>query len=135
MSILFDGLCPLIQVFDMDASLHFYRDLLGFTVHMTSTPEPDGHVEWCRLKGPGNACLMLNTMFEREQRPHRPDPARVDAHRDTCFYIGCKDLDAAFRYLREKGLELKEPHVTSYGARQLYLKDPDGYNVCFQWSA
>jgi len=26
------GIAPLLQVFDMPTSLHFYRDVLGFTV-------------------------------------------------------------------------------------------------------
>ncbi len=30
MGITVRGLCPLIQVFDMPRSLHFYRDVLGF---------------------------------------------------------------------------------------------------------
>ncbi|HWA94538.1 MAG TPA: VOC family protein [Terracidiphilus sp.] len=131
----FDGLCTLIQVFDMKTSLAFYRDLLGFEVYMTATPAEDGHFDWCWLKGPGNADLMLNTMFEREQRPHRADPARVEAHHDTCFYIGCKDLEAAHKYLHERGVDLHGPTVTHYGAKQIYMKDPDGYSVCLQWSA
>ena len=32
-------------------------------------------------------------------------------------------------------LDLKEPKVAPYGMRQLYLTDPDGYGLCFQWPA
>lgn len=32
MAIHMRGLCPLIQVFDMDNSLHFYCELLGFEI-------------------------------------------------------------------------------------------------------
>jgi hypothetical protein len=44
-------------------------------------------------------------------------------------------VDAAYRYLVSKGLDLKEPTVASYGMKQLSLKDPDGYGICFQWPA
>jgi glyoxylase I family protein len=37
----FQGLTPMIEVFDMPASLHFYRDVLGFEVVTASGPVPD----------------------------------------------------------------------------------------------
>jgi glyoxylase I family protein len=42
------------------------------------------------------------------------------------------DPDAVYEYLRGKGVEVKPPKIAPYGMKQLYLKDPDGYNVCFQ---
>ena len=78
---------------------------------------------------------MLNNAYEADQRPPVPDPARVAAHGDTCLFFGCRDLDAAYQHLRAHGLDLKEPKVAPYGMRQLYLTDPDGYGLCFQWPA
>jgi glyoxylase I family protein len=51
------------------------------------------------------------------------------------FYFGCPDVDAAYIYLRDKGVELKPPKIAPYGMKQLYLLDPDGYNLRFQWRA
>jgi catechol 2,3-dioxygenase-like lactoylglutathione lyase family enzyme len=34
----------------MPTSLRFYRDLLGFEIHMSSDPEPDGHIDWVWLR-------------------------------------------------------------------------------------
>ena len=34
-----------------------------------------------------------------------------------------------------KGIALDAPQVAHYGMKQLYLKDPDGYTICFQWKA
>jgi glyoxylase I family protein len=79
--------------------------------------------------------LMLNTAYDEGQRPPVPDPARVAAHDDTCLYFGCEDLDSTYRYLRSQGVSAREPKVAPYGMKQLYLKDPDGYGVCFQWPA
>jgi uncharacterized glyoxalase superfamily protein PhnB len=60
------------------------------------------------------------------------DPARTMSHDDTTLYFGCPDVDAAYRHLRSHGLDVDVPKVSPYGMKQLYVKDPDGYNLCFQ---
>jgi glyoxylase I family protein len=42
------GLAPLLQVFDMPASIHFYRDILGFEVVTTSALGQ--HFDWALLR-------------------------------------------------------------------------------------
>ncbi len=130
------GLTPLLGVYDMPTSVRFYRDVLGFEVAMSSPNlgAPDQH-HWCLLRlGPCE--LMLNTAYEFDaERPVPPDPARVAAHGDTCVYIACPDVEAAWAQLTAKGLALEKPKVAPYGMKQLYLRDPDGFGVCFQWQA
>lgn len=127
------GMTPLFQVFDMPASIAFYRDVLLFEIVRTDgKPVPDN--DWVLLELRG-VQLMLNTAYEADARPAAPDPARIAAHDDTCLYFGCPDVDAAYAYLREKGIQLKPPKVAPYGMKQLYLHDPDGYRLCFQWKA
>jgi uncharacterized glyoxalase superfamily protein PhnB len=126
------GIAPLLQVFDMPAAFHFYRDVLGFKVSGTSQPGDD--CNWAGLKLNG-AELMLNTAYEADQRPPVPDPARVATHADTILFFGCEDLGAAYRHLRTHGLPVKEPKIAPYGMKQLYVTDPDGYGLCFQWPA
>lgn len=128
------GICPLLQVFDMPTSVHFYRDLLGFEIVSNSPPRSPNDFDWVWLKL-NSTELMLNTAYEFDSRPPAPDPTRIAAHDDTCLYIGCPNVDAAFKYLCDKGLELKGPKVAHYGMKQLYLKDPDGFGICFQWPA
>jgi catechol 2,3-dioxygenase-like lactoylglutathione lyase family enzyme len=132
MELKIDGLCPLLQVFDMPTSLAFYRDVLGFTV-ASRAPDRDD-CDWALLRL-GDSHLMLNTAYEADDRPPAPDPARVAAHRDTGLFFSCADVDAAYTYLREKGIEAGEPVVQGYGMKQVYLKDPDGYELCLQRSA
>lgn len=126
------GVAPLLQVYDMPTAIRFYRDLLGFTVANTSAPGDD--CDWCLLKLNG-AEVMLNTAYERDQRPSAPDPARIAAHNDVGLFFGCRDLDAAYLHLRDHGVSLQEPKVAPYGMKQLWFKDPDGYGLCFQWPA
>jgi glyoxylase I family protein len=130
MSIEVRGLAPLFQVFDMPESIRFYRDLLGFEVVHTSSP--GDHCDWALLRLDKSE-LMLNTRYEGDSRPPAPDPARIAAHDDICIYFGCPDVDAAYTHLVAKGVEVKEPTIAHYGMKQLYLSDPDGFNLCFQW--
>ena len=131
MSIEVRGVCVLLQVFDMPTSVRFYRDVLGFEVVQTSVREGD-QFDWGMLRL-GEATLMLNTAYEQEYRPPQPDKVLVAGHGDTCLYFGCPDVDAAYRHLLDHGVEVEEPKVAPYGMKQLYLRDPDGYALCFQW--
>jgi catechol 2,3-dioxygenase-like lactoylglutathione lyase family enzyme len=126
------GVCALILVFDMPTALAFYRDALGFEVKATSDDVAGDDVDWCYLKL-GDADLMLNGMYEAHERPTEPDRRRSAAHDDTCLYFACPDVDAAYRHLKTKGVDVQEPRVAPYGMKQLYVRDPDGYNLCFQW--
>jgi glyoxylase I family protein len=130
------GLTPLLQVYDMPASVRFYRDVLGFEV-AASSPNRGGadRFHWALLRL-GGAELMLNTAYEFDhERPFEPDRSRTAAHDDTGLYFSCPDLDAACQQLRGKGVAVKEPVVTGYGMKQMYLHDPDGYALCFQSAA
>ena len=127
----------LLSVYDMPTSVRFYRDLLGFEM-VSHSPHRGGDADrfhWCWLRL-GGAEVMLNTAYEfDEERPLPPDAARTAAHQDTTLYFGCPDVDAAYEELRAKGLEVQKPTVAPYGMKQMYLLDPDGYGICFQWEA
>ena len=122
----------LLQVFDMRKSVAFYCDVLGF--ELLQKHEPDGHLYWAMLKL-GGATIMLNSMYEDDDRPPAPDPQRAAVHRDTTLYFGCPDVSEAYEHLRAKGIDVKPPKVAYYGMKQLYLSDPDGYELCFQQPA
>lgn len=132
MTIALRGLCPLLQVFDMPTSLRFYRDILGLQEVAKSGEGDDVHWAWLRH---GSAEVMLNTAYDEGERPPAPDPARVASHADTCLFVGCEDLDAAYAYLVAQGVAARPPQVAPYGMRQLYASDPDGYGLCLQWRA
>ena len=132
MSLQVDGMAPLLQVFDMPASLAFYRDLLGFERVDGSGAGDASDWVWLRLHG---VDLMLNTAYESDNRPPSPDPMRIAAHRDAGLFFGCRDVDGAYAYLLANGLKPEPPKIQDYGMKQLYVTDPDGYVLCFQWNA
>ena len=131
---LFVGITPLISVFDMIESLTFYHELLGFQV-VSASPEvetPEGrfsHWMWLRL---GSADLMLNTLYDSGERPIEPVSTRIVAHGDTCLYIGCSEIDAAYEMLTARGLIATPPKVAPYGLKHFSAIDPDGYAIVFQ---
>ena len=127
------GLAPLLQVFDMPTSITFYCDVLGFRIVGTDGKAVPNN-DWVLLEL-GGFQVMLNTAYETDARPPAPDAVRIGAHEDTCIYFGCPDVDAAYTYLHEKRVKLDPPKVAPYGMKQLYLRDPDGFALCFQWRA
>ncbi len=129
------GLTLLLQVYDMPTSVRFYRDVLGFHIAATSPVLGEDRFHWALLRL-GEAELMLNTAYEFDHdRPPERDSARTAAHDDTGLFFGCPDVDAVYEELRGKGVTLEKPKVTGYGMKQLYIRDPDGYALCFQWPA
>lgn len=130
MSIEIRGMAPMLEVFDMPASLAFYRDILGFEVTGDSGQGDDSG--WVMLERDA-VTVMLNTQYEDGERPPEPDPLRTKNHSDTCLYFGSPDVDAVYEYLKDKVADIEPPSNAPYGMRQLYLRDPDGYNICFQW--
>lgn len=132
MTISVRGMIPLVQVFDMPASLRFYCDQLGF--ELVQSAGPPGDMGWAMLRL-GGVDLMLNTQYEASDRPPAPDPKRFAAHSDTALYFGCPDVDAAYEHLRAQGLPVKPPYITGYGFKAVDVTDPDGYHLSFHWQA
>ena len=118
-----DPAVPLLQVFDMPASLEFYCDVIGFQVL-------DKTAGWAMLRL-GGATLMLNTAYDDDKRPPSADPKRVKGHQDVSLYFEFLDLDGLHAHLRGKGCKVNPPAKTTYGLRQMSLRDPDGYELCF----
>ena len=132
MGIIVSGLETLLQVFDMPTSLAFYRDVIGFEVVQSAPPGDD--CDWCRLRL-GDVELMLNTQFEKLERPSTADHQRIANHGDTCLYFECPAIDAAYAHLKVSGIAVDPPVTREYGTRQLCVVDPDGYSLYFQWPA
>ena len=132
MAVQIRGMTPLLQVFDMATSLRFYCDVLGFKIVQTdaNTTAPNHNWVWLRLNG---IDLMLNTAYEYDARPPAADGNRVASHDDITLYFGVPDVEAVYAHLRSEGIDVQPPKVAPYGMKQLYLHDPDGFSLCFQW--
>lgn len=129
-----EGICPLLQVYDMPRSVQFYTEVLGFELetHSPIVRSQEGeyfHWAMLRLK---SATLMLNTAYDGGERPPQPDRSRVSTHGDTSLYFGCPDVDAVYGHIVRLGVNVREkPANMGYGLRALTIQDPDGYNITF----
>lgn len=115
-------LVPLLFVRDIERSTVFYRDSLGFEV--ASKWEPDGKLAWCRLQRDGSAVMLQQATAEDEPAEGRG--------RGIGFFFICDDAEAMHAELSDRGLHAAPPHVAFYGMKQVFLKDPDGYELCFE---
>lgn len=124
------GMAPLIQVYDMPASIRFYCEQIGFKLVQQSWPGDD--YDWAML-ALNDATIMLNTAYDKGERPPTPDIARNAGHEDITIYFGCPDVEAAYTELLSRNVILEKPFITKYGYKAIHVKDPDGYGLCFHW--
>src|SRR4051794_27971730 len=113
---------PFFMVKDMQASLQFYTEGLGFKI--TNQWVPRGKIEWCWLERDAVA-LML-------QEPREPN-AEESGQKGTGITISyqCADALALYREFSAKGIVVAEPFVGN-NMWVVGLKDPDGYSLEFE---
>jgi lactoylglutathione lyase len=111
---------PFFMVLNMDRSLQFYIDGLGFELKMKW--EPHGVIEWCWLQL-GHAALMLQAY--RNNVPTEKRGVGVS----VCFM--CDDALTIHKQLISRGLSPAEPFVGN-NLWVVELKDPDDYAIFFE---
>jgi catechol 2,3-dioxygenase len=114
---------PLLNVADIEASLGFWRDLIGFEV--TTRFESEGRLAFANLRS-GDIELMLNA------RGGDPAPRRARPHyAEAVIYLSVDSVHDLVRDLRAKGCEAPAPEAQQYGLDEITLRDPDGYEIAF----
>lgn len=103
-------------VFDVDESIAFYRDLLGFTVDTHPAP---GFVALSRE----DLHLMLNTRGAGGAGKAGGTPQPGGWNR---FQVQTTDLDNLAGELRKAGATFRGDIVDGKGGRQFLLEDPSG---------
>jgi uncharacterized glyoxalase superfamily protein PhnB len=112
---------PFFGVRDMQKSLRFYQDGIGFTMRWQWIDE--GTLRWCWLER-GGASLMLQE-FLKERVPQEPFGVGMN----ICFQ--CEDAIALYHELKSRGMEPKRPFVGNH-YWVTSLVDPDGYELFFE---
>ncbi len=115
-------LVPLLFVDDIARSAGFYQHQLGF--HLVNTWEHAGKLAWCRLERAHSAIML-------QQAGPEDGPAESRGH-GVGFFFHCDDADALHAELTDRGLLIDHPQIAFYGMKQVFLLDPDGYELCFQ---
>ncbi|HEY2079431.1 MAG TPA: VOC family protein [Streptosporangiaceae bacterium] len=120
---------------DPEASLAFFRDILGFEVR---ADVGSGKMRWITVGPPGqpDTSILL--------APPAADPGVTDEERRTIaemmakgtygwILLAAKDLDATFERLQAGGAEVvQEPVNQPYGIRDCAFRDPAGNLIRIQ---
>ncbi len=114
---------PFFMVTDIEASLRFYVDGLGFT--LTNQWVPRGRIEWCWLEL-GEAALML-----QEYRKDFPRVVEGKLGQVVSICFMCADALAIFHTLKARGVPVTRPFVGN-GLWVASVTDPDGYHLDFE---
>lgn len=112
---------PFFHVKDIEASLRFYVDGLGFT--MTKSWTPEGKVRWCWLERDGVA-LML-----QEYLPAHMPSEKLGIGVLICFI--CEDALALYHKYKTRDIAVSRPFVGN-GMWVTAVIDPDGYRLEFE---
>jgi len=116
---------PFFGVSDMEESLRYYVDGLGF--RMTNKWIDEGKLRWCWLEH-GGAALMLQEFWKDGHHDGKPE-GKLGQGVSICFI--CEDALAIYREVTSRGIEAAKPFVGN-AMWVTSLSDPDGYRIDFE---
>lgn len=127
----FNSLVPELIVRDIDRSLAFYRDVLGFMVEYDRREE-----RFAFLAFEGSQLMLLE---DNKSQHSRTGALEYPRGQGVNFSIRTERLDRVARSLEAAGHELRIPvrdqwhrlGSVLHGERQLWVMDPDGYLMRF----
>jgi catechol 2,3-dioxygenase-like lactoylglutathione lyase family enzyme len=121
---------PLLQVSDLEASVSFYGEKLGFQTGSTE----DG---FCMIRR--DDCLIFLAQKTKDvDLTNKAARAVDDGWCNYDLHIHCQPgtLDALYEEFRKKEVNMPDcyqngPVTRSYGVRDFSVIDPDGYDLVF----
>ena len=119
---------PFFGVTNMESSLRFYVDGLGFKMTNYWIPDrtedhPDGRIHWCWLQL-GEAAIML-----QEFRPQNRPKETLGTGASVSFM--CEDALALYREFKSRGIQTRKCPFVGNRLWVVPLADPDGYRMEF----
>ncbi len=116
---------PFLNVTDIEASLRFYVDGLGFA--LTNSWNPEGRIRWCWLQL-DDVAIMLQEYW-KDGRPGGGPAGPLGQGVSVCFM--CADALAIYHAVTARGVAAQRPFVGN-GLWVTSVKDPDGYLLDFE---
>jgi catechol 2,3-dioxygenase-like lactoylglutathione lyase family enzyme len=114
------GIIPQLRTTDLDASIRFYTDKIGFTQEFLY----DDFYAGIRA---GNRIFHLKLVDEKD-----PSIEFVDHGDHFHLYFETDDVLAVAEALKKNGVRLvKDVHETAWGTRELVLHDDQGHTLYF----
>ena len=118
-----DSLSPQFVVSNLEASIRFYTEKLGFSLSFNYEDFYAG------IDCNGHLLHLKLGEVSTQERQHK----RACGHVDITF--GVFDIKQVYEEVCKQNVEIIQPlRVMSYGT-EFYIADPDGYLIAFFWSA
>lgn len=122
----FNKLTPKIMVDDINKTISYYRNVLGFEL---INAEPDnGDVHWAIMKR-DDIELMFQTRDSISKEHSEFHTMETSA--PITFYIDLDNINKLYNHLKDKITILIDLHITSYGAVEFSIRDCNGYILTF----
>jgi uncharacterized glyoxalase superfamily protein PhnB len=130
-------LAPNFAVQDIEKTVAFYRDVLGFKLEM-AVPEDKSGVEQELSEEKKYIYAMMSrdgvgVMFQRTDSIGEDVPPLkgVPIGASVSFYIEVEDINALYQEIKPKAGVVKELETVWYGMQEFYIKDCNGYILGF----
>jgi uncharacterized glyoxalase superfamily protein PhnB len=130
-------LTPNMMVEDVHQTLEFYCKTLGFkfvggvpegTQEFILKPDPNKSLAFAILQqGPVQMMFQSRTSLSAEL----PMFAQKAIGASATFYIEVDDAQGLYTQIKDKITLIKPLHTTFYGMDEFYVKDINGYVLCF----
>jgi PhnB protein len=119
---------PLLSIRDVEASLKFYTELLGFSFEGTMLPGDDGKPVFAGVKR-GETTIWLDHTEYADLPPDTPVGVGVE------LYISLEknaDIDALYEKVKAEGVKIVvELQEQFWGDKRFVIQDLDGYRLSF----
>lgn len=134
-------LTPNLMISDVNKTVEFYKNNLGFELVMATTETQDAVLTDIPEGKKVVYALMKNDsveiMFQTEKSLKEDVPAfkNVRIGASISLYIEVENVEDFYNKIKEKVEVVKDLFTTWYGMKEFYIRDSNGYVLCFAQQA
>lgn len=142
-----NALIPNLMVNDVNETAIYYQSVLSFKLvvavvdyeremqegNIITELSPGKKLDWANMKFDPENASSAEFMFQsrRSMEAELPALAGVDIVASQTLYMRTDDADAHYNYLKGDVDVIQSPVTRFYGVREWYMKDINGYILCF----
>jgi uncharacterized glyoxalase superfamily protein PhnB len=130
-------LTPNLMVKDVKETVEFYKNILGFELVMAVPETQDGVLTEIPTDKKVVYALVKNNsveiMFQTEKSLKDDVPAFANVHigASISLYVEVENLEDFYSKAKDKVEIVKDLFTTWYGMKEFYIRDNNGYILCF----
>jgi len=126
MTVALKKLTPNLMVEDVNETVAFYKDVLGFAL-LASVPE-EGQFNWAMMQHDAVEIMFQSRASLTEDVPLFKDKAIGGS---LTLYIDVEDIKGLYGQVQNRVTILHEMTTTFYGTREFTIQDCNGYILTF----